>query len=994
MPPTARNARAQPNLSLPLLANPRYDYLTHDDHPEIPPSPPYSRHLAPAHHPYTFPPEYRSEQNVNMASSSSIESPQGTTTPEKLPRVDTSGASYFDQDHVESEHTPSPSRSVGKQPERQATVHYPDRTGAPLHNVFSPQARGRSMGRDSSPTDGGHHSRPHSISDFDEYEEEELYDWSDEDDLVDEEAKFQNKIGAVKQKRKGWGFKRIIIFFFSTLIGSTILSAALVAIPVLLRVYYYQPHKDSRKGYVTDNVSAWLFWAAANVLLSWYLAMLIDIAPHITASFVGIVWGDISEAFKSKVEMYDVGKGWVKPLFYAATGWVSWVIIFDDIYGLYNSGNEAQSRARYTPRMSQVIEFLFFFTLLLCAEKMLVQVIAFAFHRTAFQDRIETLSTAIKVLDHLKDYRPKRTTARGLRVDGSHNRRSSGIPFSGLKTPPLLSMFSSRNPTLANLPQSSEKATKGGQASTSISGDVTRSGTPDPAAVEEGFGADVESDGNGGASGSSKGKEHQKPHHEQLHHRLKSLTEEDFAPKHDSQHQHTYPPQDTTRTRWSRQNSAEDGGALVSATAKAAKALKSAVLHDARNVKGKADSAGDASVMGFKINSAHEAKKLARDLYHAFRADRKRVYLIPSDFYPAYATAEEAHEAFKVFDADGNGDVTRAEIKTTVLKVYKERRFLSRSLRDVGAAITTLDRLLLVLAMTILFFISLSVFRVAVGTSLSSVYLIGIAASFIFKNSASSAFDSIIFLFVSHPFDTGDRVFILEENMVVKKMGLFATTFTRSDGTQSYYFNSQLFTKFITNVRRSGKMFESLTMQINWRTPLSKLDALESAINQWIEADENRWFQSNTSVVLQKIEFQRYLECTIGIGHNGTWQDWGLRNARKTAFHAAVQFYCKQLGITCTNSPQQVMLMEKPVLPDTDAMEDDSLYDAGEGGTPASPVDPSEPVASDGLHRRGTGAKEPPKPLLGFLAPHSTGSKTLRARKTKSKKGMMREMGE
>ena len=37
----------------------------------------------------------------------------------------------------------------------------------------------------------------------------------------------------------------------------------------------------------------------------------------------------------------------------------------------------------------------------------------------------------------------------------------------------------------------------------------------------------------------------------------------------------------------------------------------------------------------------------------------------------------------------------------------------------------------------------------------------------------------------------------------MKRMGLFATTFIRADGTQLYYFNSQLFADFISNIRRS-----------------------------------------------------------------------------------------------------------------------------------------------------------------------------------------------
>lgn len=129
--------------------------------------------------------------------------------------------------------------------------------------------------------------------------------------------------------------------------------------------------------------------------------------------------------------------------------------------------------------------------------------------------------------------------------------------------------------------------------------------------------------------------------------------------------------------------------------------------------------------------------------------DRHRRYLIPSDFYPAFPTEDTAKDAFRVFDKDNNGDISRAEIKTTLLKVYKERRFLSRSMHDVGEALKTLHRIILFFAGVILFFISLSVFGVEVGDSLTSVYSIGIAASFIFKNSASSAFDAIMFLFVT-----------------------------------------------------------------------------------------------------------------------------------------------------------------------------------------------------------------------------------------------------
>ena len=58
-------------------------------------------------------------------------------------------------------------------------------------------------------------------------------------------------------------------------------------------------------------------------------------------------------------------------------------------------------------------------------------------------------------------------------------------------------------------------------------------------------------------------------------------------------------------------------------------------------------------------------------------------------------------------------------------------------------------------------------------------------------------------------------------------------------------------------------------MQISWTTPLTKLDALEKCINDWLSTEENRWFEPSTNITLQHIKNQRYLELTIGIGHNG-----------------------------------------------------------------------------------------------------------------------------
>jgi hypothetical protein len=338
---------------------------------------------------------------------------------------------------------------------------------------------------------------------------------------------------------------------------------------------------------------------------------------------------------------------------------------------------------------------------------MLSHAIAFAFHRTAFKERLEVVAEALAAIEKLRVYKPKR---------GHHSKKSSGMrtPVFGFNLTPFAEKggfnFSSRPSSVAgSFDLSREDGTQAdteGTAESSKKKGKRKSGLPVPRTVVD--------------------------------------TADTSPNQYPLVSNGTLERSGTTSPQARSGDSDDDGDAAAIVTA-AAKALKTAMLHDARNMTGDADDNGG---LVWGVSSSQEAKRLARAIWNAFH-ERRRKFLIPSDFYPAFPTKEEAEAAFRVFDKDDNGDISRQEIKGTLLKVYKERRFLSRSMRDVGAALKTLDRILLFMAFIILFFISLSVFGVDVSDSLSSVYTLGIAASFIFKNAASNAFDAIMFLFVT-----------------------------------------------------------------------------------------------------------------------------------------------------------------------------------------------------------------------------------------------------
>ena len=73
------------------------------------------------------------------------------------------------------------------------------------------------------------------------------------------------------------------------------MAGILITPPLLVHFYWYKPHPTEHRRYVKDNLEAWLFWAAANLTISWYLALVIDILPIAVRYLIAVAWGHVSE---------------------------------------------------------------------------------------------------------------------------------------------------------------------------------------------------------------------------------------------------------------------------------------------------------------------------------------------------------------------------------------------------------------------------------------------------------------------------------------------------------------------------------------------------------------------------------------------------------------------------------------------------------------------------------------------------------------------------
>ena len=222
---------------------------------------------------------------------------------------------------------------------------------------------------------------------------------------------------------------------------------------------------------------------------------------------------------------------------------------------------------------------------------------AFAFHRTAFKERIDSLKKTLRTIDHLREYSPRRPD-RSSRLFVSSHSPAFAFPNLGFN--------------------SGSGATPYNEKSEFITGN-SRIGTPET--DDDGH---ADSEDNSGFWSKKKGK-------------AKQRESKPTVSKLNVDETHSYPPKPSPidsgtasgsgtphRPGTPIRKSHEEDGAVV----QAAKVLKSAVLHDARNFRGDADENEAITGLGWNVGSSHEAKVFAKSSDLLRLSINKLIYLI------------------------------------------------------------------------------------------------------------------------------------------------------------------------------------------------------------------------------------------------------------------------------------------------------------------------------------------------------------------------------
>jgi small-conductance mechanosensitive channel len=303
------------------------------------------------------------------------------------------------------------------------------------------------------------------------------------------------------------------------------------------------------------------------------------------------------------------------------------------------------------------------------------------------------------------------------------------------------------------------------------------------------------------------------------------------------------------------------------------------------------------------LNTASGSQVLARRLYRTFVRDGFET-VFSGDLKSAFDNEEEAEAAFTMFDKDMNGDISMEELEAVCVEIGKERKSITASLKDLDSVVGKLDDVLFFVVAVITILVLISLLSTSASGVLTSAGSAVLALSWLFSATAQEFLQSVIFVFVKHPFDVGDRVSIYGntgstlkgDDYFVKEISLLFTEFKKMEGHVVQAPNSYLNTLFILNMRRSGGLAEALPIVIRFGTTLQQIDDLRQSLLEFVKA-EKREYQGNILTELRDVTEAYSLTLNVVFFYKSNWQNELLRLQRRNKFICALMISMQNLGI-------------------------------------------------------------------------------------------------
>lgn len=317
----------------------------------------------------------------------------------------------------------------------------------------------------------------------------------------------------------------------------------------------------------------------------------------------------------------------------------------------------------------------------------------------------------------------------------------------------------------------------------------------------------------------------------------------------------------------------------------------------------KVDTKHPSKVVTELLRNTSSAHTLARLIYRSVvQPGRDSVYL--EDLQAAFGNDEGSDVAFSMFDKDMNGDICMDEFEAVCNEIHLEKKAIAASLKDLDSVIKKLDKVFLsiIVILSIIVFVAILSDSTAAGLASAGTSVLGLA--WMLQATAQEFLQSIIFVFIKHPFDVGDRVTIYGstgatltgDDYYVTEISLLYTEFKKMQGHIVQAPNSLLNTLFILNQRRSNGLADPIPLVMRFGTPAALIEELKARMLNFCK-ENKRDYQPN--IITEMTTLDQVRSCTINIVffHKSNFQNELLRLNRHNKFVTELMHQMVQIGI-------------------------------------------------------------------------------------------------
>ncbi|CAK9205108.1 unnamed protein product [Sphagnum troendelagicum] len=311
----------------------------------------------------------------------------------------------------------------------------------------------------------------------------------------------------------------------------------------------------------------------------------------------------------------------------------------------------------------------------------------------------------------------------------------------------------------------------------------------------------------------------------------------------------------------------------------------------------------------WEIDSEAQAKAAAKQIFYNVAEPGKTSLSLQN--FVEMLPEDKAMKAFALFEVSDEGTISKKALVKWVVNVYKERKALSLTLSDNRTVVAKLHRVLDVLMLALLLTICLLIMGVNTQKLLVAFSSILLPSVFVFGNAARSTFESLIFLFIVHPFDVGDRILVDGVSLLVEEMNILNTILLSGSNEKVYYPNSILASKPISNYNRSPDQWDAIDFQIHATTPVEKIGILKEQMGKYMESLPQFWYPT-FRLLCKDIEDSNRMKMSLWMQHHLNFQVQLLNTQPHNSNLLCNNLYNKGSGVCVSES---FIPTYKPTLP-------------------------------------------------------------------------------